>query len=96
MKLQGMALAWMRREDWPRWLAIDPLFQPDYNHWLRRMEKAEAQLKAAGTPVIKVMVDPEEFIAWRDANGRRGLMQMDRASFAVWKMMHNESRGERA
>jgi hypothetical protein len=43
MPLMALAVTWFRKEDWPRWLAIDPDFQPDYDHWL---ERSEAQLKA--------------------------------------------------
>jgi hypothetical protein len=93
-KLQGMAVAWMREADWPRWLEIDRDFQPDYRHWLKRMEDAVAQLKARGMPVIKVTIDPEEFLAWSKANGE-GIGSIDRAAFAVMRAMEPERKGER-
>jgi hypothetical protein len=64
MNLQGLALGWYREEDWPRWCAIDPDFQPDYNHWLRRAEAALIQAEQAGRPFHKVIIDPDEFIEW--------------------------------
>jgi hypothetical protein len=59
-KVMGVAVAWMRKEDWPRWLAIDSQFQPDYEHWLKRMEAAVKQYQEKGILIEKVMVDPEE------------------------------------
>jgi hypothetical protein len=63
-KMIAMAVAWMNKEDWPRWLAIDPEFQPDYDHWLKRMQAAIKQVEAKGTIVEKVIIDPEEFFEW--------------------------------
>ena len=62
--LRRTAIAWLRKEDWPRWLELDPLFQPDYQIWLRRMEAMYADLQAKGVNVVKVEVLPDEFIAW--------------------------------
>lgn len=42
MSLKALGVAWFRKEDWPRWRAIDPDFEPDYDRWLR---KAEAEVK---------------------------------------------------
>ena len=68
-KMVGMAVAWMRKEDWPRWLAIDPDFQPDYNHWLKRMEATVKQFEDKGTLLEKVIINPDEFVEWCDVNG---------------------------
>lgn len=94
MRFQGVAAAWLRQEDWPRWLEIDPDFQPDYAHWLKRMEKAVAKHQAAGIPIVNVMVDPDEFMAWAKANG--GTTNSDqRARYAAWKAMQDEGARER-
>jgi hypothetical protein len=29
-QLQRLGIAWLREEDWPRWLAIDKDFQPKH------------------------------------------------------------------
>ncbi|MES2194516.1 MAG: hypothetical protein V4517_08870 [Pseudomonadota bacterium] len=67
-KMIGVAVAWMRKEDWPRWLAIDPDFQPDYEHWLKRMETAVKGLEQQGSLCEKVIIDPEEFVEWCRVN----------------------------
>ncbi len=36
--LKGTAVSWFRESAFPRWRQIDPAFQPDYQHWLARME----------------------------------------------------------
>jgi predicted alpha/beta hydrolase len=93
MKLQGLSVAWFRREDWPRWCDMDPDFQPDYQHWLRRMEDVYARIKATGAPVVKVLIDPDEFLAWSNATGA-GIGTQARAKFAALKGMALD-RGDR-
>lgn len=95
MSLQGIAAAWFRREDWPRWLEIDPDFQPDYQHWHARMEKAVAQYRAAGTPIIKTIVLPDEFLAWSTANGK-GVGTKARAEYAALKAMEHDKTEKRS
>lgn len=81
MPLIGMAVAWMRKEDWPRWLAIDPDFQPDYDHWLKRMEATVKRLQDQGTLVEKVLIDPDEFVEWCRVNGCK-IDSKNRATYA--------------
>lgn len=84
MKLQGMAVAWFRQEDWPRWCAMDPGFQPDYEHWRERIEEAFARYQAEGVPVVKVTLDPDEFLEWSRGNNA-GVGTKARATFAAFK-----------
>jgi hypothetical protein len=70
-KMIAMAVAWMNKQDWPRWLAIDPEFQPDYDHWLKRTEAAVKEIEATGAFVEKVIIDPDEFVEWCRINGRK-------------------------
>jgi hypothetical protein len=58
--IQGQAICWFRREDWPRWQAIDPMLEPDYDYWLGRSEGALAEFQDAGVPVVKILVDPDD------------------------------------
>jgi len=64
-RLRRLALATLRPEDWPRWLELDPEFQPDYAHYRARMDAAAAQLKAAGVATVEVVVLPDD-----SSNGR--------------------------
>jgi len=87
MPVAGVALAWMRKEDWPRWLAIDPDFQPDYEKWLRKVEAGIQRLEAEGRKVEKVLLDPDEFIAWsREFAGGRADSQA-RSQYAALRLM---------
>jgi hypothetical protein len=83
--LKRFALAWLRKEDWPRWLEIDSDFQPDYYHWLRRVTDAEARLKSDGVNVVRIDVLPEEFIEWAQSNGCP-LDTRGRSAYATWKV----------
>lgn len=94
MKLRSLAISWFREEDFPRWLSIDPEFQPDYAHWLARSEAAFARYQAAGAPIVKVTILPDEFLEWSKASGR-GIGTDARAGFAAFKAMlldHSESK----
>ncbi len=82
--MQRIAMAWFREDDWPQWRAMDPDFQPNYQHWLRRMERLVAT-QPAGITLVKVMIEPAEFQRWRTAFGR-GVDTHDRALFAAMKL----------
>ncbi len=68
-KLSGMAIAWMNKDDWPRWLEVDHEFQPDYAHWRKRMEATIERLEAEGIHAVKVIIRPDEFVEWCRFNG---------------------------
>jgi len=85
-KLRSLALSWFREEDFPRWCAIDAQFQPNYQHWLQRSEAAFQRHQSAGIPIVKVVLDPEEFLAWSRVNGGR-VDSSARALFATIKAM---------
>ena len=84
MKMQALALAWFREDDFPRWRSIDRNFEPDYQHWLRRMDATFTRLKATGAPVVKVVLDPDEFLAWSNATGA-GIGTKARSAFVAIK-----------
>jgi hypothetical protein len=86
--------AWFRREDWARWCEIDSDFQPDYEHWLKRMEQAVAQHQAAGVALIKIILDPDEFLTWARAHDK-GVGTAARAEFAAWAAMQHNRREQR-
>lgn len=67
MSLQGVGVAWFAEEDWPTWLALDAGFQPNYQHWLRRVDTTFTRLEDAGVAVVKVEIRPAEFLAWLDS-----------------------------
>lgn len=90
MALKGLAVAWFREEDWARWRSIDPDFQPDYDHWLRRAETAFERHKALGKRVVKVTLDPEEFVVWSRAT--TGVVDAGaRAEFAAIRLMRGDT-----
>lgn len=68
MKVKRLAVAWMRESEWPRWLVLDSKFQPDYQHWRRRMESTVADLKAAGVNVVKADIGINDFLKWSKAH----------------------------
>ena len=53
-----LATTWYRKKDWPRWLELDPEFQPSYDHWLKRMKGQIAALEKQGVLVEKGWLTP--------------------------------------
>jgi hypothetical protein len=94
VKLIALAMAWFRRNDWPRWCAIDADFQPDYQYWLGRSEAAFEHCMAAGVPILKVVVHYDDFMAWSRANAA-GVGTHARAHFAILKMQSLEEKEKR-
>ncbi len=87
MNLRSLAVAWFRKEDWPRWLAIDPDFQPDYDHWLKRAEQAMKDWNDPSTVLEKIMLDPDEFLDWSRVNAGGEVGQMARVHYANIALM---------
>ena len=83
MKLKWMAIAWLRENEWPRWLALDQNFQPDYAHWLRRMESVFSDLQSKGVNVVKADVGIDDFMAWSKAHCDSRVDTDARATYAV-------------
>ena len=83
--ISALAVAWFRQEDWPRWLEIDPNFEPDYLRWL---VKAEAQFRALqGQDYVleKCIIEPDAFLRWTAARGGE-IDAKARATFAAFEM----------
>jgi hypothetical protein len=93
LNLQGMGAAWFRRDDWARWHELDPTIQPDFDAWLGKMEVAVAGFRARGVAVVKVMIDPDVFVAWADANGH-GYDTRGRQIYAAMKAAELNEKGE--
>ena len=87
MNIKTLAVTWFRKEDWPRWLAIDPDFQPDFEHWLRRSEQAMKDWNDPSVVLEKVMVDPDEFLKWSRANAGGKVGHEARGTYAAIVLM---------
>lgn len=60
-------LAWYKREDYSRIIQIMSdrhLLPNDFDIWLRKAEKGANELRAQGYTVVKVYVQPDEFLVW--------------------------------
>ena len=87
MNIKTLAVTWFRKEDWPRWLAIDPDFDPDYENWLKKSERAMVAHADPRFVLEKVMVDPDEFLAWSRANAAGNVGQRARAQYVAEVLM---------
>ena len=87
MNLKTLAVTWFRKEDWPRWLAIDPGFDPDYENWLRKSERAMVEHADPRYVLEKVAVDPDEFLEWSRVNAGGEVGQSARGQYAAEVLM---------
>jgi hypothetical protein len=98
----GLALSWYRKADWPRWLEIDPDFEPDYDYWLARSEGQIAALEKRGIFPTKVVIDPEKFLEWCRVNNHEPAVRLcgpapptnARALYAAEMLMEQERSGD--
>jgi len=67
--MMKVAVAWLRKEDWPRWQEIDPELLP-YDRWLSKINQAIAAAERTGVVAEKVVVEPDAFVQWCDAHGK--------------------------
>lgn len=88
--MRSLSISWFRKEDWPRWLSIDPDFDPDYQHWLVKSETAFKRITAMGHRVKKIIVDPDEFLEWSRSNGGKVDTQA-RSAFVAYKGMRKDT-----
>jgi len=59
-----VAVAWLRKEDWPRWRLIDPELPP-HAEWHSKTEGVMKMLTSRGQAFEKIAIDPGAFVAWR-------------------------------
>lgn len=84
-----VAVAWLRREDWPRWQAIDSDL-PAYDQWLNKIETAIKEVKKNGQIAEKIIINPDDFVAWCRTNNRQ-IERNARALFASELLMRKRS-----
>ena len=83
-KMHSLSIAWYRREDWPRWCEICTDMHPDYDHWLGWAEEAFEKYKGLEKRLVKVIIEPGEFLEWSRING--GTVDTKaRSAFAAFK-----------
>jgi hypothetical protein len=80
-----IAVAWLRKEDWPRWHAIDRELPP-YDQWLAKIDRAISETERKGKVAIKVDIDPEAFVQWCKSNGKK-IDRNTRAEYAAAQLM---------
>jgi hypothetical protein len=85
MVLKALAVAWFRKEDWARWRAIDPDFEPDYDHWLGKAEAVMKERESSEYVLEKVIIDPDEFTDWCRVN-RQNVDSGARAVYAAFML----------
>ena len=67
----AVGIAWCLREHYPRFLEImggEERFPPSFDAWLRFAEDLEAKLSDSALLIVRVPIEPETFLAWREAH----------------------------
>ena len=89
--MRRIALAWLHEVDWAAWRSIDARLEAEYPVWLAKNTKAAAILEKQGNSVTKVLIEPDEFLAWHRTAGA-GTDADARAEFARIKTRDNNHR----
>ncbi len=92
LKIRGVAVAWFTPETWPRLreISADPDDLPEtYGEFLTLAEPRFARHVAAGAPLQRVLIDPDELLEWCEVN-RRPVDGHARAGFAAYVLMRRE------
>ena len=72
MPRHQVAVAWLRREDWSGWQAVDPEVLP-YFEWLAKASDTIAHLERNGVVVEKITVDAGAFGKWCAGTASRSM-----------------------
>ncbi len=90
-----VAAAWFRREDYPRILEIaDDAMPPTFDEFEIRMTQTIESTEARGIVCRKVLVDPDELLAFARASGAK-IDTKTRSQFAVFLLMQENNRPNR-
>src|SRR2546426_11458667 len=88
--MKSLSIPWIREEDWPRWCSIICL-KAEFRFWLGQAETNVKEREALGYNVVKVMLDPDEFLEWSGYNVEGKTHSMARAAFAAYKSMRRDT-----
>jgi hypothetical protein len=87
--MKSLSIAWIREEDWSRWCSIVCL-KAEYQSWLGQTEANVKEREALGYNVVKIILDPDEFLEWSGYNVEGRTDSMARAAFAAYKSMQKD------
>jgi hypothetical protein len=79
------AIAWLLKEDWQRWQAIDAELPP-YDQWLTKINQAISEVERKGMTTEKVPVDPDVFSDWCKSTGKP-INRNTRSEYAATALM---------
>ena len=88
--MKSLSIPWIREEDWSRWCSIIGL-KAQYQSWLGQSEISVRQCEALGYNVVKVILNPDEFIEWSRYIVEGKTDSMARAAFAAAKSMRRDT-----
>ena len=88
--MKSLSIPWIREEDWSRWCSIIGL-KAKYQSWLGQSEINVKQCEASGYSMVKVIMDPDEFLEWSRTNVEGKIDSMARAAFAAFKSMRKDT-----
>jgi hypothetical protein len=87
-KMRALGVAWFRREDYQRIREIsDDQMIASFDEFETKMTKRLAQIEAPGTIIEKVIVDPDELLAFARKNFGGKIDTKTRSAFAAALVM---------
>lgn len=81
--MPNVAVAWLSKEDWPRWRALDPALVP-YDLWLVNTNRLADQAERSGASVVKVALNPDDFVEWCKVHGQSPNERISRSNYSAY------------
>ena len=88
-----VAVAWLLKEDWLRWKALEPDL-PTYDQWRGKVETAIDEVEKRGQIAEKVVIDPYEYFGWCRARDRK-VERSARAQYVADLLSKRPNHGDR-
>jgi hypothetical protein len=67
MEVRATGIAWYRREDYPRILAMmtdGHVLPKTWEEWRTKANATERQMRKRGMSVVRSFIDPDKFLEW--------------------------------
>lgn len=89
---QVFQILWLRPEDYPRFRAIFDDVDDTFEEWRARMDRRLVEFSQKGIEIERMLINPDELVAWCRANGRP-VDANARAEYPAVLAMERDSRG---
>lgn len=91
MAAKSVCTLWLKPEDYPRFREIFDDVDPTYDEWRARLERKLKAFTEQGVYVERMLIDPDELVAWCRENGREVNAEA-RALYPAWLLLQRDGK----